>query len=129
MRVMAFFVVTAALESGTGLALLAFPAIPLDLLLGFSGAGPEAALVARIAGAALLALGVASWAARAAGPNPARRGLLVGLFLYDGLAAGLLASAAPGGLALWPAVALHTALAGWCVACLRGEPRGAGRER
>ena len=30
----------------------------------------------------------------------------------------------PYGIALWPAVGLHTALAVWCVVCLRGKPRG-----
>ena len=118
-----FLIVTAFVESVTGFLLLFLPVIPLELLLGVSQVAPETAIVGRVAGAALLALGVASWLSRNAEKSRAQHGLLIGLLIYDGIAAALLVYAGLGlnmaGIALWPAVVLHTALAGWCVACLR----------
>lgn len=102
-------------EAATGLALLLVPALVGQLLLGEALAG-IAVPVARVAGIALIGLGVACW------PGPPRLGMLiysaaVTLYLgYLGFAAGL------GGVLLWPAVVLHavlTALLGF----------GIGRER
>jgi hypothetical protein len=119
---------TAFTEGGTGALLLALPSVPLALLLGVSGAAPETLLVGRVAGAALLAIGVACWLARSDKEGPAPLGLLIGVLIYDGAAAVLLGYAGlalrMAGIALWPAVVLHTALAVWCVACLRVKPRG-----
>jgi hypothetical protein len=116
-------IVTAAIETATGLALLVVPSVPLSLLLGVSEAAPETFLVGRIAGAALLAIGIASWLAR----GPAQVGLVVAVLVYDVAAAALLAYAGlvlrMVGIALWPAVVLHAALAGWCVVCLWAKPR------
>ncbi len=112
----AFFIVTTVVEVGAGICLLFLPAVAFELLLGVSQAAPEASLVGRVAGAALLALGIASWLGRSAGRSPARNGLLTGLLVYNGSAAALLVYAGLGlstaGIALWPAVVLHTALAG-----------------
>jgi hypothetical protein len=119
----ALFIVTAVLEVGIGLLLLLVPAVPLAVLLGVEQAAPEALLVARIAGAALLAIGVASWLARGDERSAAQVGLLTGILIYDVGAAGLLAYAGIGlgmaGLALWPAVALHAVLAVWSLQSLR----------
>jgi hypothetical protein len=129
-------IVTAFVEVGTGLFLLFLPSIPLALLLGVSLAAPEAVFIARVAGAALLALGVASCLARSDPHGPAQLGVLTGVLIYDGAAAALLAYAGlvlrMAGIALWPAVALHTALAVWCVACLwvrQGEGAGIRSDR
>jgi hypothetical protein len=120
------FIVTALLEVGTGLLLLFVPAVPLALLLGVGGAAPEALLVARVAGGALLAIGVASWLARNGEQGAAQLGLLIGILIYDGAAAALLAYAGLGlgmvGIALWPAVVTHAALAVWCMLSLRTKP-------
>jgi hypothetical protein len=114
--------VTAFFEMGTGLALLAVPSVPLVLLLGVSSTGPEVVLIARVTGAALLAIGVASWLARGDKESPAQRGLVIAVLIYDGAAAALLGYAglalSMAGIALWPAVVLHVALAIWCVASL-----------
>jgi hypothetical protein len=122
--------VTAFIEVGTGLLLLFLPSVPLALLLGVAQAAPEALLVGRVAGAALLAIGVASWLGRRDDRNPAQLGLLTGVLIYDGAAAVLLAGAGlflnMAGIALWPAVVLHAALAVWCVVCLRVQPPGGG---
>lgn len=118
-------VLTAAAEAATGLALLGLPPLVASLLLGASLDTPAALVVARVAGAALLSLGVACWLARNDAHSRAGRGLIAALLLYNAAVAALLAYAALGfslsGIALWPAVALHAALAAWCAACLRGN--------
>jgi hypothetical protein len=121
--------VTAVVEAGTGLCLLVLPAVPITLLLGLTRAAPEALLVGRVAGAALLCIGVASWLARKDRRAPAQLGLLTGILLYDVAAAVLLVFAAVAlnmvGLALWPAVMLHAALAAWCFTeCLSSRKEG-----
>jgi hypothetical protein len=119
-------IVTAVGEGGTGLLLLFLPAVLLALLLGEGPAAPEALFVGRVAGAALLAIGVACWLARNEPVSPAQRGLLTGVLIYDAAVAALLSYAglvlSMVGVALWPAVVLHTALAVWCVECLWVEP-------
>ena len=105
-------------EVATGLALLVVPSLVGRLLLGEDLAG-IAVPVARVAGIALVALGIACW------PGPARVGMLtysaaVTLFLaYLGLAGGM------GGILLWPAVALHAVL----TALLMRSPTGDGAKQ
>ena len=110
-------VVTAVLEAGTGLGLLIVPSVVAQVLLGGTLDAPAAVTVARVAGAALLALGIACWLARADG-----RALVVAMFFYNVAAISVLAYAALGlelsGIGLWPAIGLHTALAVWCAAAL-----------
>ena len=119
---MSLLLVTAVVEVAAGAGLLLAPAVVFDLLLGVSHPAPEAGFVGRVAGAALLAIGTASWLARKETGSPAGRGLLTAVLIYDAAAAALLAYAGSGlgmvGVALWPAVVLHTALGGWCAACL-----------
>jgi len=124
------FLVTSILEGVTGVTLLVLPSVPLLLLLGVREAAPEALFVSRVAGAALLALGVACWLARNDERSPAQFGLLIGVVIYDVVAAALLGYAGivlgMDGIALWPAVVIHSGLAVWCVVCLRVRPRGDG---
>jgi hypothetical protein len=121
-----FLIVTAIGEGGTGLLLLVWPAVPLGLLLGADESAPQTLLVARLAGAALLAIGIACWPPQRNPGCSAQLGLLAALLVYDLTAAGLLAYARLGlgmvGLALWPAVVLHSALAVWCIFCLSAKP-------
>src|SRR5512139_1340738 len=90
-------------ETGTGLALLIVPSLVGRLLLGEELSG-IAIPVARVAGIALISLGVACW------PGTPLVGMLtysaaVTLYLaYLGLVGGLT------GILLWPAVALHAVL-------------------
>jgi hypothetical protein len=90
-------------EAGTGLALLFVPSLVGRLLLGEELTG-TAMPVARVAGIALIALGVACW------PGPPRVGMLtysaaVTLYLaYVGFTGGST------GVLLWPAVVLHVIL-------------------
>ena len=96
-------VLAAVLEAATGLALLLVPELVGRLLLGMELTG-AAVPVARVAGMALIALGIACW------PGPPRMGMLaygaaVTLYLaYLGFAQGV------GGVLLWPAVVLHLVL-------------------
>ena len=93
----------AVAEVATGLWLLIVPSLVGQLLLGEQFAG-VAIPVARVAGIALTALGIACW------PGPPLVGMLiyiasVTLYLaYLGIAEGLT------GVLLWPAVALHAIL-------------------
>ncbi len=118
-----FLAATAVSEAGIGLLLLAAPAAPLRLLFGIDAVGPETASISRIAGAALLAIGVACWLARNDDRSAAQAGLLAGALMYDVAAAAILAYAGLAlnltGVALWPGVAFHVAMTAWCVACLR----------
>jgi hypothetical protein len=90
-------------EAATGLALLVVPSLVGQLLLGVELTG-IAVPVARVAGIALIGLGVACW------PGPPLVGMLiysasVALYLaYLGLIDGLTA------ILLWPAVILHAIL-------------------
>jgi hypothetical protein len=121
-------IVTAYLELGTGLMLLFVPAVLLALLLGIGDGGPETLLVSRIAGAALLAIGVASWMARDGEKSTAKHGLLIGIVIYNAVAAALLGYAGLSlgmvGMVLWPAVVIHAGLAVWCVATVRTTRAG-----
>ncbi len=90
-------------EAATGLALLIVPSLVGQLLLGEQLAG-VAIPAARVAGIALIALGIACW------PGPPLVGMvtysaLVTVYLaYLGFAGGLT------GVLLWPAVVLHVIL-------------------
>jgi len=114
-----FLVVTAVLEAGAGVGLLAAPGVVLWLLFGLEQAAIETLPVARLAGAALVAIGVACWSARADGRSPARVGLLSGVLVYNVAAAALLGWAGAelnmDGIALWPAVVLHAMMICWCL--------------
>src|SRR4029453_2492866 len=118
-------IVTALAETATGLMLLVSPPLVVGFLLGASLEAPAALVVARMAGAALLSLGCACWLARHDGPNRAVSGTGGAMLLYNSVAVGVLANAGTGGglvgVLTWPAVALHAALAVWCIACLRSE--------
>jgi len=109
-------------EAVTGVALLLSPSVTVSLLIGAPADTPAGLVVTRVAGAALLALGVACWLARSDGQSRTTAGVVTAMLLYNFVAATLLAYAGLGvglaGIGLWPAVVLHIALAGWCVACL-----------
>lgn len=96
-------VVAAIGEIVTGLGLILVPSLVAQLLLGEELAGAAIA-VARVAGIALVGLGVACW------PGPPVAGMLlygaaVTIYLaFIGVVAG------QAGIVLWPAVALHFVL-------------------
>jgi hypothetical protein len=122
----AMLTVAGALEAAIGLALLVSPSVPVSLLLGVACDTGGFVTVARIAGAALIALGCACWFARADGKSRAARGLIAAMAIYNVAAALLLTLArldsGLSGVSLWPAVLLHAVMAAWCFALFRGEP-------
>lgn len=111
--------IAAVLEIATGLALLLAPALVAQWLLGESPTG-IALVVGRVAGIALIGLGVASW------PGPALLGMLVystGVMAY----LAYLGFAGPAGMLLWPAVILHIVLSAFLALDLRNSLGGARR--
>jgi hypothetical protein len=96
-------VLAAVSEAATGVALLIAPSLVGQLLFGAEMTG-VAVTIARVAGTALIGLGVACW------PGPPRIGMvtygaIVAVYLvYVGLAGG------PAGILLWPAVVVHVIL-------------------
>ena len=109
----------AVAEALTGAALLIVPSLVGQLLLGEALTG-VAIPVARVAGLALIGLGIACW------PGPPLIGMLtysatVTLYLaYLGLAGGL------GGVLLWPAVILHLVLTALLAKAARSQATGTG---
>ena len=74
---------TALIEAATGLGLIATPSIVVRLLLGSLLDTSAAVMLGRVAGTALLALGVACWLARDDTQSRAARGLVVTILLYN----------------------------------------------
>jgi hypothetical protein len=115
--------VTALLEAATGFALAAFPSLLVSLLIGSPLDTRSGSLVGRLAGVALLALGLVCWLARNDQRSSVTAGPVAAMLFYNVAVATLLAYARLGlglsGIGLWPTVVLHAALALWCIACLR----------
>ena len=102
--------VSAVIEAVTGIALLAVPEVVARVLLG-AGLSDSGIAVGRVAGFALLSLGLACWpTADDATPSAVRA-----LFAYNLLAALYLGYLRVSGefvaFLLWPACALHAVLA------------------
>jgi hypothetical protein len=120
---------TAVVETGTGIALAATPSSAALVLLGSPLDSPAGLFIARVLGAALLSLGVVCWLTRGDVPGRTAAGVIAAMLLYNIAVASLLVYArfesGMSGAGLQPAVILHSALAVWCVACLRrsAQPR------
>jgi hypothetical protein len=113
--------ITALIETAAGLGLIGAPSMVVRLLLGSEllGAGIP---VGRLAGVALLTLGVACWLASSDIQSCAARAVVTAMTLYNiGAVLILVAAGVPlqaAGLLLWPAVILHAAMAVWCLTTL-----------
>ncbi len=104
--------VSAAIEAATGLFLMFSPSLVAALLLGAEL--PEVAkVVGRVAGFALIGLGLACWPGRE--PADGKGAALRGLLTYNALAAILLVYLVARreflGPLLWPAAVLHVGIA------------------
>ena len=110
MTTKAFVMVSSTIEAATGLALIIDPELVARILLGADLLGGGIA-VSRVAGAALLALGLACWP----GKDDATAQTTCALFLYNFLAAIYLGYLRAGGgfvsYLLWPVCAHHALLA------------------
>jgi hypothetical protein len=117
---------TALIEAATGFWLIVIPSVVVRLLLGSPLDTPAAVTLGRVAGAALLALGVACWLAQYDAQSCAARGLVSAMVLYNLGTVVILGAAGirsqPVGIALWPAVVLHAAMTIWCVTSLLRKP-------
>ena len=119
--------ITAIIEVATGLGLVGVPSVVVRLLLGSALDTSAAVTLGRVAGSALLALGLACWLARHDSQSRAARGLVSAMLLYNLATAALLTFADIGiglhGVGLWPAVVVHAVMTIWCVVDLqRGPP-------
>lgn len=123
MRTRLLFIATAVIEGATGVALLVSPALPVSILIGASLDTPAGLVVGRIAGAALVALGLSCWVARQDEHSRAANGIVTAMLLYNLITGAVLIYAGLGprlaGVGLWPAVVLHAVMAVWCFTCLR----------
>src|SRR5271165_414998 len=86
----ALLILTALLEAATGLCLLAMPALLDWVLLGGRFEAAASVIVARIAGGALLALGIACWFASSDVQNRAAYGVVAAMLVYNVTVAALL---------------------------------------
>jgi hypothetical protein len=122
-----FLIATAIVEVGAGLAFLALPSWTAELLLGIGFDSPSGGIVARLAGAALLTIGIACWLGKLDEESRASRGLVAAMLVYNTAATSLLAYSGMTlelvGLVLWPAVGLHLVMTIWCLGCLKKQPR------
>jgi hypothetical protein len=110
---------TAILEGLTGLALLVVPSFVVTTLFGNSLTDATGLLVARLAGAVLVALAIACWFLR----NELQASIMVKLMAgYNIFTIILLVYASMVdklyGFALWPTVIIHAGLLLWCIASL-----------
>jgi hypothetical protein len=119
--------ITAVIELGTGLVLVALPSLLATLLFGSPLDAPVALALARIAGVALLAIGVTCWLARHDGQSRAGRGVVGAMVLYNAGVFAVLVYAGIGlglsSISLWSTVVVHEAMTFWCItSLLKGRP-------
>ena len=107
-------VLAAVSEAATGLALVVAPSLVARLLLGEELSGIAIA-VARVAGIALIALGVACW------PGTALAGMLTYSVAITVYLAYLGFTGGSTGILLWPAVVLHVILTVLLARAAHGE--------
>src|SRR5687768_3221942 len=117
-----FFVVSAVMEVGAGVALLAAPDLAIRLVFGSSATQAGLAL-ARLAGVALLSLGAACWLARHDGVSAASSALVSGMLTYNAAVVALVltGSLGPLGPMLSAVALLHGGMALWCFLLLQGR--------
>ena len=116
-----FFMATAVMETGAGLALLMTPTMAIALLLPGPVTNTHVAL-GRLAGAALLSLGAACWWARSDAGSAASRALVAGMAVYNATVIAIVLTGSFGAFGrpiLSVVILVHGAMAAWCVSLLR----------
>jgi hypothetical protein len=111
--------ISALIEITTGVALLVVPALLAPILIGAELDTPAGLAVARVAGGALLSLGIACWFGSRDAQSRAAAGIVVSMLVYNLAAATLLLAlrfyVGLAGIGLLPAAVMHAALAVWCI--------------
>jgi len=114
MKQRSLLVIGSLLECPAGLALIVMPGYAISFLLGVAPRQEEI-VVGRVAGVALVALGVACWRARLDAGGPALVGTLSAITLYNAgaglILAGAVTAGKTGGLVLLSAAVVHLGLA------------------
>ena len=120
-------IISAAIEVATGVALLAAPSAIVGVLVGGPLDSSAALAVGRVGGAALLSLGTVCWFASRDPHSRAASGVVAAMLFYNVVAAAILTYArlvaGLTGIGLLPAIVLHAALGGWCVAVVLHQAR------
>lgn len=115
----ALLMASSLVEVGAGLVLCLIPLEAVRLLTGEAFDGVAVATIARIAGAAVIGLGIACFWGRSNRDASEATGLLLAMSFYNAAAVGIFALAGTvGGLKgqmLWPAVLLHSVMLLWCL--------------
>jgi len=115
--------ISAAVEAAAGAGLLLVPSAAVGLLIGGTLDSPTPLAVARLAGAALVTLGLICWFASRDSLSRTAAGVVAALLFYNAAAVGILLYFSVGvgltGLGAWPATIVHGALAAWCLACVQ----------
>jgi len=123
-----FLLISAVGELTIGVALMTVPEMLVTILVGAPLETHGGVFVARLAGAALLALGIICLLGSLDTGSRAARGIAVGMLFYNVAAAGLLIFARFGaemsGVGLLPAAVIHVVLAVFCVICVRSSLTG-----
>ena len=120
--------IDAAIEGATGLALIAVPGTVAWLLFG-TAVPPIGAVVARVAGIAILSLALGCWLGREGNAVAALAALLVYNVLSAAYLAILVIQGELIGALLWPAVAVHGVFALLMAAALQPRPTRPGVKR
>jgi len=120
-----FLIVTGIFEAVTGILLLISPSLPVSILFDSPVDNPVGLLIGRLAGAALLSLGVACWLVRNDEKSGATTGIVIAMLVYNVVALALLTYAGLivhlSGVGLWPAVFIHVVLTIWCIKNILGR--------
>jgi hypothetical protein len=113
LQVMAFINVMA------GIAFIVFPVFLSWLVLGVSLSEPAAVVVSRIAGVAVLSLGIVCWMVASEGRSKPGKSLVTGLAIYNTLVMMVMVYSITiqdfTSSGLWVVILLHAILAGWCI--------------
>jgi hypothetical protein len=122
MKTKALLAAIAVAELATGVGLLLIPSTVVALLLGSPLGSGVPLVVGRVAGLALIVIGLICWLEKTSNRGGSPSGLLIGLLIYNGAVPVLLVHSyfvyGIGGIGLWPAVVLHLVFAAWLTACL-----------
>jgi hypothetical protein len=115
-----FLMLTAILEALTGIALIFFPGIIVWFLIGIQIGGTGSAVMAMIAGAAILSLATICWLLR---DTSTSQKLVKGMLVYNCLVIAVslfgMFSYHLAGIGLWLILCAHSGLSVWGVLTLR----------